>query len=410
MYLVSFNSKISTNSPLYVHLRTYNISANGSIKYTGNELVLQDYASSGNPLEPNRPSQIKITDHLCTIAYWTPSGGGMLKTLNISSNGKITCIKTSTNALWYEPCLVYVTGEVYALAYRNASNKGIIKTFYLTSTGEIIYTGQKVVFDTISGYEPCMVQISRKVFTVVYRNNLNKGIVKTLNISSNGSIVLTGKTMIFEPVKCFSPYIVHGVDDIFIIAYATSATVESAKGNIVTLIIETGGSINPINNPQKQFDLVACGYPIIIEVTDELYAISYTGHGAHPGILITMLIGPHGQGIYKGDSYQLYANMTTVEGRINNEIVTYSHLSPNMWYHFAVTYDRMNITLYVHDVNGSLINKTSRYYPFHRIDLTIAPLYFGRFYCGYIDEIAIYDKALTPTQISNHAQTPGIFE
>ena len=39
---------------------------------------------------PNRLSLQKITDNLCAIAYWTPINGGILKTVQVSSTGKIT--------------------------------------------------------------------------------------------------------------------------------------------------------------------------------------------------------------------------------------------------------------------------------------------------------------------------------
>ncbi|HIH00191.1 MAG TPA: hypothetical protein HA258_06355, partial [Thermoplasmata archaeon] len=84
MFLIAYNSRYQNSNELYVHLRTYNISTNGSIEYTGNELALQDYASS----TPNRPSLQKITGDIYAIAYWIPSQGGILKTLNISSYGQ----------------------------------------------------------------------------------------------------------------------------------------------------------------------------------------------------------------------------------------------------------------------------------------------------------------------------------
>ena len=85
--------------------------------------------------------------------------------------------------------------------------------------------------------------------------------------------------------------------------------------------------------------------------------------------------------------------MTMVEGCINNVYVSYYNNSLGLsWHHFALTYDGMSIRLYV---DGTKVNETS--YPYHRIKLTKEPLYFGRYYCGFIDEIAIYDKALTQT-------------
>jgi hypothetical protein len=264
-------------------------------------------------------------------------------------------------------------------------------------------------FEDVSAYEPSLIQVSYKVFAVAYRNNLNYGIVKTFNISSDGSIVWTGKIKVFENTAkypCYTPCFVYGENDTYVIAYATAAPgADSAKGYVITIRLGQDGSIGSIGT-RKLFDFDAASYPTIIHITDQCFAIGYTGHSAHPGTLITMLIGPHGRGIYKGNSYEIYANTTMVEGYINNVYVYYSDNSlDEHWHHIALTYNGKNISLYV---NG--INVANTIYQNHRIGVSGEPLYFGRFYSGYIDEIAIYDQALTQEQILYHYMHPGIFE
>jgi hypothetical protein len=397
-----------TDNNYYMHLKTFYISNSGSIKYTGYELVFNDYVCS----RPNFPCLQKITDNICAMAYWVinvSKDSGIIKTVEVSSNGNIACIETKTYEPWYDPSLVHVNGQVYAIAYRNSLKRGILKTFTITPYGSITYTGKMVTFENVYAYEPSLVQVSYKVFAVAYRNNLDYGIVKTLNIYSNGSIALTGKMKVFENTNkfpCYTPCFINGQNDTYIIAYATAAPgADSAKGYVITLRLGQDGSISS-NGQRKLFDGDAASYPTIIHIDNQLYAISYTGHQAHPGTLITMLIGPHGRGIYKGNSYELYANMTTVEGYINNVYVYYyNNLLGERWNHFALTYNGKNISLYVNGIN---VANTS--YQNHRIDVTREPLYFGRFYSGYIDEIAIYDKALTKEQILYHFMHPGTFE
>jgi len=390
----------------YMHLKTFNISQNGSIEYTGYQLIFNDYVSSQT--KPNFPSLQKITNNCVAIAYWAPSIGGILKTVEITSNGYLACIDTKTFEPWYDPCLIHSNGQVYAVAYRDSLNRGFIKTFIITPDGNITYTGKTVEFENGSAYEPSLIQISGNVFAVAYRNSDKFGVVKTFNIYSNGSIVLTGKMKVFEnenKFPCYNPYFISGQEDTYVIAYATAAPgADVAKGYVMTLNIGQDGSINS-NGQRKLFDGDAASYPTIIHIADQLYAISYTGHSKHPGMLITMLIGPHGRGIYKGNSYELYANMTFVEGYINSVYVSYYNTSlGEHWHHFALTYDGMNIRLYD---NGLQVAETAYT---QTINPTEKPLYFGRFYCGYIDEIAIYDKALTQEQILNHYNNPGIFD
>jgi hypothetical protein len=58
-------------------------------------------------------------------------------------------------------------------------------------------------------------------------------------------------------------------------------------------------------------------------------------------------------------------------------------------------------------------NYSEKYYPNNKITLTKDDLYLGRNYHGYIDEIAIYERALTPGQLLDQYQnfsTPRILE
>jgi hypothetical protein len=391
-----------------MHLKTFNISRLGSIEYTGHELQFTDY----NCGSPDFPSIKKITNNICAMIYWVKNGtkdSGIIKTVEISQNGNIACIQTKTYEAWYDPSVVYVDGDIYAIAYRNTSDEGILKIFTITSDGNITYTGKKFIFENISCFEPSLLRVSKNLLAVAYRDyrsNLHYGVAKTLNVLSNGSITWTGKMLEFETeTKCYSPCFIEGQNDTYVIAYATSQPgADNSEGYVRTFQIIEDGSIYS-NSLRKLFDDDAASFPTIIYVSDQTYAISYTGHQAHPGTLITMLIGPHGRGIYKGGSYELFANLTMVECYINNVYVIYPFSFDDNWYHLALTYNGKNISLYI---NGTNVMNTS--YPNHRIDVCKNSLYIGRFYCGYIDEISIYDKALTREQIQNHYLNPGIFE
>ena len=410
LYVVAFNSKVG--GALYVRLKTFNISSDGFIQYTGNEMIFQDYATSAN--QPNRPSLQRVTDDLCAIAYWTPTSGGLLKTVKISSTGtfnqssvKILCFDPITG---YEPALFNVTKTIKGLAYRGTSKHGILKTFNITSTGEISYTGQMIEFDSISGYEPSVTQVSGKVYAITYRNTNDKGCVKTFTLLSNGAIIWTGKMAIFEEgVPCFDPSITHVEDDFYAVAYCTGNS-GSTTGYLTSLKILTNGSIQLQTDARREFKIDGrdrCYNPIILHIAEHLFAISFTGPTDHPGELITINIGmdtypPH-RGITKQDSYGIYANTTTVVGSINNIMV--SHAISSGWHHIALTYDTSFIRLYI---DASLVG--SILYPNHQIAQTPADLFFGRNYNGYIDEIGIYDQALSQTQLQNHVINPGTFE
>jgi hypothetical protein len=172
----------------------------------------------------------------------------------------------------------------------------------------------------------------------------------------------------------------------------------------------TNGSIQLQTDARREFKIDGrdrCYNPIILHIAEHLFAISFTGPTDHPGELITINIGmdtypPH-RGITKQDSYGIYANTTTVVGSINNIMV--SHAISSGWHHIALTYDTSFIRLYI---DASLVG--SILYPNHQIAQTPADLFFGRNYNGYIDEIGIYDQALSQTQLQNHVINPGTFE
>jgi hypothetical protein len=97
-----------------------------------------------------------------------PGYGGILKTMNISSTGefnassvKMICYDAVAG---YEPSLINITGSTVALAYRGPSNQGILKTFNITTAGDISDTGMMMFFEPGSGYEPCLLQVSGKVY------------------------------------------------------------------------------------------------------------------------------------------------------------------------------------------------------------------------------------------------------
>ena len=171
--------------------------------------------------------------------------------------------------------------------------------------------------------------------------------------------------------------------------------------------IAQNGSIFGSIDVRREFDTTRCYNPIILHIDEHLFAISYEGFGDHPGKLITILFGeetfPPYRGVFKRDSYGIYANTSVVVGSINNNMVM-APISPG-WHHFVVTYDGNMIQLYI---DGVYSNATL--YENHQIRKTTSHLYFGRYYCGFIDEVAIYDHVLSFEEIQAHYFYPGVLE
>ena len=92
VYVVAYNSKTMTKN-LSIHLKTFTISPNGYVKYTGN-MIFDDYES--NTGNPNRPSIVKVSEFetysIFAIAYsinvdYAGPSVGIIRTVNVSYDG-----------------------------------------------------------------------------------------------------------------------------------------------------------------------------------------------------------------------------------------------------------------------------------------------------------------------------------
>ena len=54
-------------------------------------------------------------------------------------------------------------------------------------------------------YEPSLIKVSENVFALAYNGQNNDGYVTIINISSNGTIVLTNETEVFEQLIALIP-------------------------------------------------------------------------------------------------------------------------------------------------------------------------------------------------------------
>jgi hypothetical protein len=117
--------------------------------------------------------------------------------------------------------------------------------------------------------------------------------------------------------------------------------------------------------------------------------------------------------VYKGnDNYYLSGTSTNagrpaVGGTFSiPEAYGTAILATNTWTHLAATYDRVTLRLYVNGVQVSSLARTGN------IATSTNPLQiggdslFGQFFQGMIDEVRVYNRALTPPEIQNDVITP----
>jgi len=406
---------------LYVHLKTFNISSDGFIDYTGNELIFSDVTVNNIP---DRPCIIKVGDDTFAVVYWSDPAVGKIKTVKIWSNSSIAYTGNVLNfddTQGYEPSIIHIAGDVYAIAYRGPSNNGIIKTFNIHPDGTIAYTGNMFLFDNTC-YEPSFTHVAGDVYAIAYRGPSENGFISIFNINSYGAISAIGTNNIFESTSCSDPCIMQQSKNHFAVAYSTQSSGSGFPiGNYKTIDIADTGIITNIGQTTT-FDQDRCYNPIVYKISNRVFAIVYEGKpgtsSGHPGNLITILpyfpSDEYSRGIYKLGSYGIYANATKAYVNINTITINAS-IVPDSWNYVVLTYDKdaasNQMKLYV---NGTLKAYRTLTDP---IEITDSNLLFGDLFYGLIDEVAIHDKVLiddpTRTSFSSvqyHYDHPGFFE
>jgi hypothetical protein len=249
--------------------------------------------------------------------------------------------------------------------------------------------------------------------------------LKTFNITKNGNIYdnIYNNSLIFtSDTSCYQPRIIEASEGVYAIVYPTGEEQGNSMGKLITVKIENNGTIartittllNEIGDrPNKFFE------PDIIRVGSRVFAIVYRESDPHDGKLTTVIIGEDQtpaweRGIVKGGSASIYANMTHLVGSINGEdhVLTLP-INSNDWNHVVLTFDGTIIRLYsnfgtIDDQNNP--NKYTEEEFIGRINENPEKLLFGYLFSGLIDEIGIFDHAITPDEILYHQSCIGCYE
>jgi concanavalin A-like lectin/glucanase superfamily protein len=113
-----------------------------------------------------------------------------------------------------------------------------------------------------------------------------------------------------------------------------------------------------------------------------------------------------------GHAYSLYANdntpnpaVTVTIGAADRSAVGTSQVPLNTWTHLAATYDGAMLRLYVNGVQAGTRAQTGN------ITVSASPLriggnaVWGEYFAGLIDEVRVYNRALTATEIQTDMNT-----
>jgi hypothetical protein len=244
----------------------------------------------------NTPDMIHISSDIYAIAYEGPGHDGFIKTVEIASDGEIT--NSVIDTLEFDdkngrtPNIIHVSGNIYAIAYRGQGSDGFIKTVSIAANGDIGNSPiDTLEFDNKNGYEPDIEYVSGEYYAIAYRGTGSDGFIVTLTIAADGNIsdsVIDSYE--FDGSNCYEPDIVHITGIYFAIAYRGPGN----DGFIVTITITSDGDIGNSITDSLEFNASYGGFPYIINISGDVYAIVYRGPGSD-GFISTMTISAAGE-------------------------------------------------------------------------------------------------------------------
>ena len=254
---------------------------------TGVNATALSYDGEDDYVEVPHSDSLNVTDEITIEAWMKPLGEEFI-------GHRIDRLKFDDDK-GYEPNIIHVSGDVYTIAYRGPGKDGWLKTVNITSDGTINQT----VIDTLEfddankSFEPNIIHVSGDVYAIAYRigENGRKGNLLTVEIAPSGTINQTViDTLEFDDAKCFEPNIIHVSGDVYAIAYRGP----DDDGFLKNVEIAPNGSITDTVIDELEFD-TDCYEPNIIHVSGDVYAIAYhrTENGGS-GILLTVGIAPNG--------------------------------------------------------------------------------------------------------------------
>jgi len=202
-----------------------------------------------------------------TVAYAGEGDDGYLKTIDIATDGQIT--DTVIDMLEFDilqgntPGMVPISGDVYAIAYAGDGDVGILKTVEIATDGQITdIVVDTLEFDSLAGKTPHMVHVSGDVYAVAYAGDGDDGFLKTVEIAADGLITDTViDTLEFDTLQGKTPGIIRTSGDIYAVAYAGDGDV----GILKTVEIATGGQITDTVVDTLEFDALQGISPNIVQ-------------------------------------------------------------------------------------------------------------------------------------------------
>lgn len=244
------------------------------------------------PAQAYTPKLVLLDGSVYTVTHRFFTAG-YLRTTEIASDGTITTAEMDSTFLnyvyfggfpWsqtapmYDPDTIKVSTTVTAVAFSSSNGGGLgyIHTVSADGTGQVNdgYI-QSLIFETGECSRPDIVHVTGDIYAVVYGGPNNDGWIKTVSIDgTTGAMTLTGYQLEFDGANGEEPVIVKVSDGLFAVAYQGSGN----DGDMKSLSIDASGVITELNTLTGGFD-TECYEPTLIKVNSTTLAVAYRGPG-----------------------------------------------------------------------------------------------------------------------------------
>jgi len=229
---------------------------------------------------------IGLTGNTFVVSYNDADGDGWISTITVSPSGAMEDIVEDEWEFEIDRAAsVYIykiSTSVVAVLYQDPYGDGQLFTVSIAANGTI--TKSKIdtlEFDTAAAGCSRIINVVGEVYAIVYSDGATRGYVKTVTITSGGVISnAVIDTLEFESVTCGEVDACKVSDNLIAVAYS-GVVGDDAYGNgwIRTVEIDASGNITDAIVDSLEFDALACDYPRLVPINDNVFFIAYRGDG-----------------------------------------------------------------------------------------------------------------------------------
>ncbi len=185
-----------------------------------------------------------------------------------------------------------ITGDITIKTWLNLTKTGLGFPGNITDVDDAMYLSGNISTECT---EPAMIHVESgtndNIYAVVYHDN-SSAYVTTMQINTNGQIQNIIQTLSLSVAHFLEPDIVHVGGDVYAIAFGASESQVEKKGHLMTVRIDDGGNITQLNT--FDFDTYYGREPRLLHVSGDIYAVTFGGceisHTNQTGKLFTISI------------------------------------------------------------------------------------------------------------------------